>query len=161
MKNWVTMTRTHSVSPTHLEALAFLYDNVSDFPAWIRRLTPGQMADLAAVVSKWHARRTEMEDIVPLETIERREVTRAIRKFNGDVCEAAKALGIGKTTIYRRLKEWDCSAEDWYRLSQAAALAHKPSIAFQGRSASRSSVHGIGPLPRNDRLNPDGERRHQ
>jgi len=117
------------------------------------------MADLAAVLSKWHARRMEMDDIVPLETIERREVTRAIAKFNGDVCEAAKALGMGKTTIYRRLKEWDCSAENWCRISQAAALAHKPRVAFQAR-ANRSSLHRIPAIPQSDRHNQEAERRH-
>ena len=149
----------HPYSPVHLDALAFLYDNVSDFPAWIRRLTPGQMADLASVLREWHAKRTEMEEVIPLDSIERQEVTRAISKFNGDICAAAKALGIGKTTIYRKLKKWGCSAESWQRISQAAALAHKPSVAFQGLPTDGSSFHEMGSL-RSDRHHPGTERRH-
>jgi hypothetical protein len=151
----------HSFSPVHLDALAFLYDNLAEFPAWIRRLTPGQMADLAAIVSRWHARRAEMEDVVPLDWIEKQEVTRAIAKFNGDVCAAAKALGMGKTTIYRRLKKWGCSGESWQRMSQAAALAHKPRVVFQVPRGNGSSLHGVGSLPRTHGHNPDTERRHQ
>lgn len=151
----------HSCSPVHLDALAFLYDNVSDFPAWIRRLTPGQMADLASVLSRWDAKRAEIEDVVvPLDSLERQEVTRAISKFNGDVCAAARALGIGKTTIYRRLKKWGCSAESWHRISQAAALAHKPRVVFQVQRVDRSSFHGIGSLSHPNGHNADAERRH-
>jgi two-component system response regulator HydG len=37
---------------------------------------------------------------------ERAEILRAIRALNGDKLEAARMLGIGKTTLYRKLKEY-------------------------------------------------------
>jgi two-component system response regulator HydG len=41
-----------------------------------------------------------------LADIEREEILRAIRILNGDKLQAAKLLGIGKTTLYRKLKEY-------------------------------------------------------
>jgi len=38
--------------------------------------------------------------------IEKRAILHAIALLNGDKLEAAKQLGIGKTTLYRKLKEY-------------------------------------------------------
>jgi len=43
---------------------------------------------------------------LPLEAIERRAILEAIREAGGDVVAAARSLGIGKTTCYRRLKTY-------------------------------------------------------
>jgi two-component system response regulator HydG len=45
-------------------------------------------------------------DVVPLAEQERRAILDAIRKTNGDKLTAARLLGIGKTTLYRKLKEY-------------------------------------------------------
>jgi len=45
-------------------------------------------------------------DVVPLAELERQAILTAIRKLNGDKLLAAKLLGIGKTTLYRKLKEY-------------------------------------------------------
>jgi two-component system response regulator HydG len=50
---------------------------------------------------------TEM--VVPIATMEERVILEAIRQTNGDKQKAAKLLGIGKTTIYRKLKEYGLS----------------------------------------------------
>ncbi len=42
--------------------------------------------------------------ITPLEELERRAITQALAHTGGDRTAAAKALGIGRTTLYRRLK---------------------------------------------------------
>jgi two-component system response regulator HydG len=44
--------------------------------------------------------------IVPLADVEREAIFSAIRVLNGDKLEAARRLGIGKTTLYRKLKEY-------------------------------------------------------
>jgi DNA-binding NtrC family response regulator len=44
--------------------------------------------------------------IVPLAVQERRAILDAIRSTHGDKLTAAKLLGIGKTTLYRKLKEY-------------------------------------------------------
>jgi DNA-binding NtrC family response regulator len=44
--------------------------------------------------------------IAPIADLERRAILRAIEQLNGDKLTAAKLLGIGKTTLYRKLKEY-------------------------------------------------------
>jgi two-component system response regulator HydG len=41
-----------------------------------------------------------------LADMERQAILGAIRTLNGDKLQAAKLLGIGKTTLYRKLKEY-------------------------------------------------------
>ena len=41
-----------------------------------------------------------------LADLEREAILGAIRALNGDKLQAAKLLGIGKTTLYRKLKEY-------------------------------------------------------
>ncbi len=47
------------------------------------------------------------EELVPLEELERRAIFRALRETGGDKLAAARLLGIGKTTLYRKLKEYE------------------------------------------------------
>ncbi len=46
------------------------------------------------------------EDIKPLAELEKQAILYAIRTLNGDKLKAARRLGIGKTTLYRKLKEY-------------------------------------------------------
>ena len=49
------------------------------------------------------------EDAAPVKTLadlERDAILGTIRRLNGDKLQAAKLLGIGKTTLYRKLKEY-------------------------------------------------------
>lgn len=46
------------------------------------------------------------ERVVPLSVIEKRTILRTITQLNGDKMMAAKLLGIGKTTLYRKLKAY-------------------------------------------------------
>ena len=45
--------------------------------------------------------------IMPLVDLERQTILTAIAQLNGDKLLAAKLLGIGKTTLYRKLKEYE------------------------------------------------------
>ena len=45
----------------------------------------------------------EHDEIVPLRELERRAIRRALKAANGSVARAAKLLGIGRATLYRRL----------------------------------------------------------
>ena len=47
------------------------------------------------------------DEILPLEELERRAIVRTLRETNGDKGIAAKLLGIGKTTLYRKLKQYN------------------------------------------------------
>lgn len=46
------------------------------------------------------------DELVPLEEMERRAILRALHEANGDKLVAARLLGIGKTTLYRKLKQY-------------------------------------------------------
>lgn len=43
---------------------------------------------------------------VPLAELERRAVVQAVREAGGNRVAAARLLGIGKTTLYRKMKEY-------------------------------------------------------
>ena len=47
-----------------------------------------------------------LDKVTPLAETEKREILNAVRIFNGDKLKAARVLGIGKTTLYRKLKEY-------------------------------------------------------
>jgi len=44
--------------------------------------------------------------IVPMSELERQTILETIAQLNGDKLLAARMLGIGKTTLYRKLKEY-------------------------------------------------------
>jgi len=44
--------------------------------------------------------------IVPIAELERQTILSAITELNGDKLQAARLLGIGKTTLYRKLKDY-------------------------------------------------------
>jgi DNA-binding NtrC family response regulator len=48
----------------------------------------------------------EKDELLPLEELERRAILRTLRETSGDKLAAARILGIGKTTLYRKLKQY-------------------------------------------------------
>jgi DNA-binding NtrC family response regulator len=46
------------------------------------------------------------DELLPLEEMERRAILRALREAGDDKLAAARILGIGKTTLYRKLKQY-------------------------------------------------------
>jgi DNA-binding NtrC family response regulator len=48
-----------------------------------------------------------VDELMPLEELERRAILRALREADGDKLAAARLLGIGKTTLYRKLKQYE------------------------------------------------------
>ncbi len=55
-------------------------------------------------------RSLQNDEILPLEELERRAIMRAIREASGDKLAAARLLGIGKTTLYRKLKQYEAES---------------------------------------------------
>ena len=53
----------------------------------------------------------ERNELLPLEELERRAILRTLRETAGDKLAAARILGIGKTTLYRKLKQYNLEAE--------------------------------------------------
>jgi len=52
-------------------------------------------------------RMPQTDELMPLEELERRAILRALREAGGDKLAAARLLGIGKTTLYRKLKQYE------------------------------------------------------
>ncbi|MFZ0409890.1 MAG: sigma-54 dependent transcriptional regulator [Candidatus Acidiferrales bacterium] len=50
------------------------------------------------------------DELLPLDELERRAILRALREAGGDKLAAARLLGIGKTTLYRKLKQYESQA---------------------------------------------------
>jgi len=51
-------------------------------------------------------RSPQRDELLPLEELERRAILRTLRETNGDKLAASRLLGIGKTTLYRKLKQY-------------------------------------------------------
>jgi two-component system response regulator HydG len=56
-------------------------------------------------------RMPQSDELLPLEELERRAIVRALREAGGDKLAAARLLGIGKTTLYRKLKQYDAQSQ--------------------------------------------------
>jgi len=67
--------------------------HVGDLPSNLQYAAPDKLSD--------------MDELVPLETLERRAIFRALQETSGDKLAAARLLGIGKTTLYRKLKQYE------------------------------------------------------
>ncbi len=71
-----------------------------------------QVPDLPTQVRNYNVQpetpelQAESTVITPLEQLEKQAILHAITVLNGDKLEAARRLGIGKTTLYRKLKEY-------------------------------------------------------
>jgi len=48
----------------------------------------------------------DSNELIPLAEVERRAIQKALRESGGDRAVAARLLGIGKTTLYRKLQEY-------------------------------------------------------
>jgi DNA-binding NtrC family response regulator len=64
----------------------------TDLPSNLRLCTGGSMPSA--------------HEILPLEDLERRAILSTLRETTGDKLAAARMLGIGKTTLYRKLKQY-------------------------------------------------------
>jgi len=105
----------------HMSALAYLYDNLGDLPVWFRKLAPAQLQEIASVMIRWQLP-NQSHCITALHEIERREALRAVALCNGNIADAAKALNIGKKTLYKKLSRWGYSVHNRQLHAQASAL---------------------------------------
>ena len=122
-------------------ALAFIYDHLEDCAVWIRRLTPRQIENIADLLIAWHATVNSSTQILALPEVEKREITRAISLCGWNFNAAAHALGIGRTTLYRKMRDWGYSAANRKTMHQACVLADL--AAQNGRNRKGKSGGGV------------------
>ena len=70
----------------------------------LRREASSQMQKTQAIMQPAAAPR-----VTPLAELEKQAILSTIRQLKGDKLLAARLLGIGKTTLYRKLKEYGLS----------------------------------------------------
>ena len=116
--------------------------NIRELENCIRRiivLSSGPVVQVAELASNM---RESAETIPPgnisdkvslLSEVERQAVVRAIAESNWDIPRAARILGIGRTTIYRKLKE--------YGISRSGFIKCLPNTEQDGESAPPDARH--------------------
>lgn len=74
-------------------------------------LGSGPIVHVADLPSNLHyatsERAPDRNEILPLEELERRAILKTLHETSGDKLSAARMLGIGKTTLYRKLKQYN------------------------------------------------------
>ncbi len=71
--------------------------HIADLPTGLRNFQVFPKAEIQG---------TEAEAVTPLDQVEKQAILHAIDVLKGDKLQAARRLGIGKTTLYRKLKEY-------------------------------------------------------
>jgi transcriptional regulator with PAS, ATPase and Fis domain len=72
-----------------------------------------EMSDLPSNLHYGTSERVpDQNEILPLEELERRAILKTLRETSGDKLAAARMLGIGKTTLYRKLKQYNMKHEE-------------------------------------------------
>lgn len=51
-----------------------------------------------------------MEEIKTLAQVEKEHILQTLQILKGDKLRTARVLGVGKTTVYRKLRQWGISA---------------------------------------------------
>ena len=51
--------------------------------------------------------RTDTTVILPLDEVERKTIIHALKVTNNNISDAARALGIGRNTLYRKLEKYN------------------------------------------------------
>jgi DNA-binding NtrC family response regulator len=83
--------------------------HMGDFPTQLQdHLTHRDRAATAAAIA---LTTTESPQVLSIAEMEKQAILNTIRQLNGDKLMAAKLLGIGKTTLYRKLKEYGIDDE--------------------------------------------------
>src|SRR3954454_5438506 len=76
--------------------------HLGDFPTQLQQ----QGLESCRPVANGHEPDASSPAVMTLADLERQAILDAIRKLHGDKLQAARLLGIGKTTLYRKLKEY-------------------------------------------------------
>src|SRR6266851_3829676 len=94
----VVITRAYTLSPGPELEIDHLPQNVLTF---CRRKEAERKRDFTL-----ENNRPFKESIIPIAAMEKRAILKAMQQTNGNKAMAIKLLGIGKTTLYRKLKEY-------------------------------------------------------
>ena len=78
---------------------------------WLQNPSQGPEPEVAAaaaleLIASMEAQARPCDDVETLSEMERRYVTEVLQRCQGNLSEAARALGIGRTTLYRKIEKY-------------------------------------------------------
>jgi DNA-binding NtrC family response regulator len=116
---YLDLSRTIKKQSARIEVL--IADKHATIPAAVTSIKAGASDYLekplneqileASLATALLAYRSFQRSVLPLEQLEKQAIEDALAKANGDKIEAARMLSIGKTTLYRKLREYSGHSE--------------------------------------------------
>ena len=89
---------------------------LADLPIEIANRVPSDLHDFRSVLEAY------MNDTVPLAEIEKRYILTVLQQFGGNQVRAAAALGIDRSKLYRRLRQYGVKAVKFFQEEEQHAL---------------------------------------
>jgi len=89
---------------------------VADLPIEIANHVPSDLHDFRSVLQAY------MNDTVPLAEIEKRYILTVLQQFGGNQVRAAAALGIDRSKLYRRLRQYGVKAVKFFQEEEEHGL---------------------------------------
>jgi DNA-binding NtrC family response regulator len=89
---------------------------VADLPMEIANHVPSDLHDFRSVLQAY------MNDTVPLAEIEKRYILTVLQQFGGNQVRAAAALGIDRSKLYRRLRQYGVKAVKFFQEEEEHGL---------------------------------------
>jgi DNA-binding NtrC family response regulator len=86
--------------------------HLGDLPTQLQNFRLANRQPVAPVPAMGAEQIAEEEQVLPLAALEKQAILDTLKRLNGDKLLAARLLGIGKTTLYRKLKEYGISDPD-------------------------------------------------
>ena len=86
--------------------------HLGDLPTQLQNFHLQNRRPVPAATAALGAPGASRAPVLPLAQLEKQAILETLRKLNGDKLLAARLLGIGKTTLYRKLKEYGIGAPD-------------------------------------------------
>jgi DNA-binding NtrC family response regulator len=86
--------------------------HLGDLPTQLQNFHLQNRRPVPVVAAALGAPGSSRVPVLPLAQLEKQAILETLRKLNGDKLLAARLLGIGKTTLYRKLKEYGIGAPD-------------------------------------------------
>ena len=90
--------------------------DVEDLPIEIANHVPSDLHDFRSVLQAY------MNDTVPLAEIEKRYILTVLQQFGGNQVRAAAALGIDRSKLYRRLRQYGVKAVKFFQEEEEHGL---------------------------------------
>jgi DNA-binding NtrC family response regulator len=89
---------------------------IADLPIEIANHVPSDLHDFRSVLQAY------MNDTVPLAEIEKRYILTVLQQFGGNQVRAAAALGIDRSKLYRRLRQYGVKAVKFFQEEEEHGL---------------------------------------